>query len=92
VAWTSDAQYVLYTITTLAEGGATTVLWRVPAAGGDPQPTDIPLPGFAVSGMSMHPGGRQIAFAAVYQHEVREIAEQGEDMWVLENFLPPVMK
>jgi hypothetical protein len=40
----------------------------------------------------MHPGGRQIAFTTVYQHKIREIAEQGEDMWVLENFLPPAIK
>jgi Tol biopolymer transport system component len=89
VAWTSDAQYVLYTITTVAERGATTVLWRVPAAGGDAHQAVISLPGFGVSGMSMHPSGRQIAFTGEYQREVREIGETGEDMWVLENFLPP---
>jgi Tol biopolymer transport system component len=88
VAWTSDAQYVLYTITTVGEDGAKTVLWRIPAVGGEAHPIDIPLPGFGVTGMSMHPGGRQIAFTGMYQREVREIA-QTEDMWVLENFLPP---
>jgi Tol biopolymer transport system component len=89
VAWTSDARYVLHTITTVGEGGAKTVLWRIPAAGGEAHPVDISLSGFAVSGMSMHPSGRQIAFTGVYQREVWEIAERGEDMWVLENFLPP---
>jgi len=55
-------------------------LWRIPAEGGQPQRLGLKTV-FANATLSVHPDGRRIAFTG---------GEQKHEIWVMENFLPPV--
>jgi hypothetical protein len=55
-------------------------LWRISAAGGEPQKLDIELP--RMDHLRIHPDGRRIAFSA------RSFEAEQREVWVLENFLP----
>jgi Tol biopolymer transport system component len=55
------------------------VLWRVPAAGGEPEQIGISMPG-QLDHPELSPDGRRITFA-VFDTGASEV-------WTLENFLP----
>ena len=76
--WAPDARYLYFSDTTDDNNWATVELWRVPIAGGKPQKVGISMAG-NLSGLSMHPDGRRIAFQA---------PRVAPGTWVLENFLP----
>jgi Tol biopolymer transport system component len=71
VRWTPDGQYVLYQV----EEGESARLWRVPVAGGDPEPTELLLGEYP----QFSPDGRRIAF---------DYGEQSGEIWVMQNYLP----
>lgn len=76
LAWSPDSRYVFF-----AKGknnNITGSLWRVPAAGGDPEEMGLAEMD-AVRHLGVSSDGRRITFDA--------ISSQGE-VWVLENFLP----
>lgn len=75
VAWTADGRQLLY-VTSGADGSGS--LWRVPAAGGEPQKLGVPVQGPFVS-LRVHPDGRRIIFTS---------GERSSEIWVLENLLP----
>jgi len=57
-------------------------LWRILAAGGEPQKLEITLPN--MEHLRIHPDGRQIAFSSSSPQAAKS------EVWVLENFLPPL--
>ncbi|MFO7733185.1 MAG: tetratricopeptide repeat protein [Candidatus Aminicenantes bacterium] len=78
LAWTMDGKYVLYT--KLREGGKEMYdLWRVPAAGGEPEKLDLGMR--RLMHIKIHPDGRRIAFTASQKPSKSEV-------WIMENFLP----
>jgi Tol biopolymer transport system component len=78
-AVTPDGRFVLYT--TWNQDAQATRVWRVPVGGGAPQEIRFPLRGRRdFSSLSLHPDGKQIAFA------VRAPATR--TVWALENVLP----
>jgi Tol biopolymer transport system component/serine/threonine protein kinase len=97
VVWTPDGRYLVYQkihpqmFSLLAKkvvgsppgpADVKSDLWRVPAAGGGPQKLTDGLP--TMGGLSIHPDGRQIAFAGHSRQTDKNEA------WILENFLPPL--
>jgi Tol biopolymer transport system component len=78
IAWSRNGQTLIY-----ASGWSqSTGFWRIPVAGGAPQPIDLLIDGrhpTRVHGLSMHPDGHRIAFSAGESHA---------EVWVMENFLP----
>jgi Tol biopolymer transport system component len=75
VAWTPDGRYLLFVKRSLK--GRPHSVWRIPAAGGVPQPLDLPMDGLNV-GLRIHPDGRRVAFTS---------GEPRGEIWVLENLL-----
>ena len=82
LAWSADGQYLLFTKPESAQApaGSNYTIWRVAAAGGQPEPLAISSKGAEIHNPHMHPDGRQIVFAA----------DDGfrSELWTLENFLP----
>jgi len=75
LAWSADSRYVLYG--TARPGEKTQHLWRVPAAGGEPQNLGLAMED--LQEMRVHPDGRRIAFSA---------GKPGtSEIWVMENLL-----
>ncbi|MCJ7588429.1 MAG: hypothetical protein MUQ00_11115, partial [Candidatus Aminicenantes bacterium] len=72
--WTRDGRYII----ARTFGTAGNEIWRVPARGGTPLKLDLPKLGF----FALHPDNRRFAFS------VGE--ESKSELWVLENFLPPL--
>ena len=52
-------------------------LWRIPVEGGEPQ--DLGITEGIIHGLRVHPDGKRVAFAG---------GKFGNDVWVMENFLP----
>ena len=79
--WAGDGEHLLFSIgrTPLGSSNVTPGLWRIPAAGGEPQ--KIGLATQDRTTLAIHPDGRQIAFTA---------GEPKQEVWVMENFLPPL--
>ncbi len=74
VKWTPDGEYLLYAVWDYeSESGR---LWRVPAGGGDPEPTELVLEG---EFPQFHPDGRRIAF---------DYGESAWEVWTMKNYLP----
>jgi Tol biopolymer transport system component/beta-lactamase regulating signal transducer with metallopeptidase domain len=73
IAWTSDGHHLLYGVKEATE----TELWRIPAAGGEPQRLGLAMEG--LRDLSVHPDGHRIAFTG---------GSAKSEIWVLENFLP----
>ncbi len=85
LAWTPDQRYLLFVMQgTAYESGILFVhhmreLWRVPVAGGEPEPTGVSVKGdLYYPGMS--PDGHQLTFGLDEPHP--------DELWALENFLP----
>ena len=77
VTWSSDGQHVWFAKRT-ADTSKPNELWRVPAAGGEPEKLELTVEG-RYPGLRFHPDGRQVAFTA---------GELEVEVWVMENFLP----
>jgi len=83
--WTRDGRYI---IAQKAEWGSDATdpsgseIWRVPAQGGTPLKLDLSVP--KMGSFALHPDNRRFAFS------VNEGSK--EELWVLENFLPPAAK
>lgn len=73
VAWTPDGRYLIFVKRHLK--GQPHSVWRVPAAGGDPQRLNLPMSGTNV-GLRVHPDGRRVLFTS---------GERSSEIWVLEN-------
>lgn len=73
VAWTPDGRYLIFVTRHLK--GQPHAVWRVAAAGGDPQPLNLPMSGTNV-GLRIHPDGRRVLFTS---------GERSSEIWVLEN-------
>lgn len=73
IAWTPDGEYVLF----MKREKKSTGLWRISPKGGDTQ--KLWQSEKQLSGLSVHPDGRQIAF---YTTKI------DTEIWVMENFLP----
>jgi Tol biopolymer transport system component len=79
LAWSRDGRYIyLGRIGPEVQEGKAE-LWRVTARGGSPEPLGVSMEGLRA--LRFHPDGQRIAFAA---------GEYSEEVWVLENFLPPL--
>jgi len=76
LGWTMDGRYIIVQ----AVGTASTEIWRVPAQGGTPLKLDISFPKMLL--LKLHPDNRRFAFSVVEGIK--------EELWVLENFLPPL--
>ena len=74
--WTRDGHYIIVQ----AVGTASSEIWRVPAQGGTPLKLDLSVP--KMGSFALHPDNSHFAFS-VYEGSKSEL-------WVLENFLPPL--
>jgi Tol biopolymer transport system component len=75
-AWSPDMRYIFAARNPNGRAG----IWRVPVDGSPPQSTGISTPG-ATRLLHLSPNGRQFVFVN---------ARGSDEVWVLENFLPPV--
>jgi Tol biopolymer transport system component len=75
LAWSADGRYLYYSWR--KDRGGQADLWRIPVAGGTPQPMGVNM---NVDGISVHPDGRQIVFHTLPRRQ--------SQVWALENFLP----
>ncbi len=76
ISWTPDGRHLIV-------GGPDVKdkpneLWRYPVTGGKPSKLSL---GIRVRQMSVHPDGQRFAFAS-------QEPKGGEEVWILENFLP----
>jgi Tol biopolymer transport system component len=76
--WTRNGRYII----AQACGTASSEIWRVPAQGGTPLKLDISVPKMDDFSFVLHPDNRRFAFS------VDE--ESKSELWVMENFLPPL--
>jgi hypothetical protein len=74
LAWTRDQRFLLF-------ARADKSLWKVPAAGGQPEKVGIPIEN--LKNLAVHPDGRQLVFDAATE-------EPTEEILALENFPPAV--
>jgi Tol biopolymer transport system component len=77
-SWTPDGRAVL--VRKPLSSDRLSELWRVPVDGSEAVKLDWISHG--QTSFSVHPDGRQLAFAAAEQ-------KRPDEIWVLENFLPP---
>lgn len=70
---TPDGKYVLF----VRGANDTDEVWRVPIAGGKPQPTGIKAK--SIRSISMHPDGRHVATGS--------FGDSQDSVWVMENYL-----
>ena len=81
ISWTPDGTQILF-----VRSGDTSIvqtLWRIPAAGGEPQKTGVTVQG-VLKHPHLHPDGKRLLYS------VREMDDSA--VWVLENFPPPAKK
>jgi hypothetical protein len=81
VRWTPDGRHALLKHVADDASRPLNVALLVPIAGGAPMRLD--LPGVTFGYMSLNPDGTRIAYQA---------GKEEREVWVLENFLPPVSK
>ena len=80
IAWASDGSSLLFL--KQPEGrNAKTELWLVSAQGGEPRKLELAAEG--MTDICLHPDGRRVAFTSV---------QNRDEVWILENFLPPASK
>ena len=77
IAWTRDGSHLLFS-KRIGEPRTPSELWRVSAAGGEPQKLGLAM--WGRGGVRAHPDGRRITFT--YQ------TDRNNQLWVMENFLP----
>ena len=76
-AWTRDGNHLLFS-QRVADPRVPSELWRVSAAGGEPQ--NLGLVMWGRGGVRAHPDGRRIIFT--------NQTERNHELWMMENFLP----
>ena len=81
IAWTPDGQAVLFTKSSdpTSDLEQKVELWQISAESGEPKKLELSMEGR--SHLRFHPDGQRIAFTA---------GEDKGEVWVMENFLPPV--
>jgi Tol biopolymer transport system component len=72
MVWSADGRWVVWA----QEEKGQSVLWAVPAEGGQARQTDLTVKGF-LGGLNVHPDGKRIAYM-VWSHR--------PEYWVMENF------
>lgn len=78
--WTPDGQHILFK--SLDDEPFQRELWRIAVQGGQPERIGVLALHGAPLNLSVHPNGRQIAFAS------RGDFSTASEVWVMENFLP----
>jgi Tol biopolymer transport system component len=82
IAWTPESRAILYAMYRIdpAEAPAdwSGGVWRVPAAGGQPEPIGLEMDGL-IQNMRFHPDGRRLALVT---------QRTSFELWVMEDFLP----
>jgi Tol biopolymer transport system component len=82
LAWTLDGRYLLF----FKRVRGNPELWRIRAEGGQPEKLlEMPDEVLMIMNFCVHPDGRRIAFEGIADKQKAEV-------WVMENFLPPVPK
>jgi len=81
LSWTPDSHKILYAVSTTGQKPKFE-FWRVSADGGNPENLGLAMEGLLPYGLSVHPGGRRIAFTAGTPGRT--------EVWVLKDFLPPL--
>jgi Tol biopolymer transport system component len=76
IAWTPDGRAILYPWPNFERRRWD--LWRLPVAGGDPEPIGLEMEA-AIGQLRLHPDGRRLAFVA---------GSSAAELWVMEDFLP----
>jgi Tol biopolymer transport system component len=79
LAWSRDGRDIYFGRSSPEVSDGKAELWRVAARRGAPEPLGLSMD--ALRALRFHPDGRRMAFAA---------GEYSEEVWVLENFLPPL--
>jgi Tol biopolymer transport system component len=79
LTWTADGKYILFSLS-LKKQGLQKSLWRIPAAGGEPQNLGLRMAFY--DNLSAHPDGNRIAFSSY------GASWKNPEIWVMENFLP----
>jgi len=89
LAWTPDSRHLLYA-TSRAGAEPKMELWRIPAAGGQPESLGLVMEGLAPYGLSVHPDGERVAFTAgeTRPASAGRLVSWSADLWALE--LPDV--
>lgn len=82
-AWTPDSRHITYARSVAGDKGMFE-FWRVAVEGGEPQNLGLKMEARVPYGLSVHPDGTRIAFAAG--------TEQRREVWVLKDFLPGLAK
>jgi Tol biopolymer transport system component len=77
-AWSADGRFVYFTARDGEKLGDRTVLWRVPAAGSEPQQV-LAMPGESILAPNLHPDGKRIAFSTT---------QTRNEVWAFSNLLP----
>ena len=85
LSWTPDSRHLLYA-TSRAGAEPKMELWRIPAAGGQPESLGLVMEGLAPYGLSVHPDGERVAFTA--GKLARRPPGWSTELWALE--LPDV--
>jgi len=75
--WTRDGNHLLFS-KRVAEPTVPSELWRVSAAGGEPQSLGLVM--WGRGGVRAHPDGRRITFT--------NQTYRNNQLWMMENFLP----
>jgi Tol biopolymer transport system component len=80
--WTMDGRYIIAQTLDSKTGwyATTSEIWRIPVQGGTPLKLDLSIAG--MQNFALHPDNRRFAFSV----------DEGTktELWVLENFLPPL--
>jgi len=77
-AWTPDGKAILFIKRTSSTKDEKRELWQVNSAGGEPKKINV---GMELREMQLHTDGRRIVFTS---------GKNSKEIWVMENFLPPV--
>jgi Tol biopolymer transport system component len=80
IAWTADSSSLLFAKRPTSLDSKTE-LWLISVQGGEPRKLELAADG--MRDICLHPDGRHIAFTEV---------KNRDEVWVMENFLPPVPK
>jgi Tol biopolymer transport system component len=86
LTWTPDSRYIVFPRPE-QEQGLTWGLWRVAVESGAAKKLDLRMPS-RIECPTFHPDGKHIAFSSMGP----SISAAGPEIWVIEDFLPPLKK